>query len=123
MSEFNAGAWKEILSDQLLRVIGINIKNRRKELGYTQEQVADMMGESFSFVTVSHHERGGDHMNVGTLVTYSRVLKIPAHELIVDPVLKDKIAVTPEYYELSAEDRSKADEYIIQLWNTANDAH
>ena len=91
--------------------------------GCQKEMDVDPLGESFSFVTVSHHERGGDHMNVGTLVMYSRVLQVSIHELIADPVLRDKIAVTPEYYELSTEDRSKADEYIIQLWNTANAAH
>lgn len=111
---------KEKLSEPLLRIIGINIKNRRAELGYTQENVAAKMGKSFSRVTVSKHERGGDHMNVGTLVTYSRILQISVHDLIANPVLKDKVAVTPEYYELSVEDRTKVDEYIIQLWTAAS---
>lgn len=123
MPDFNDNSRTENPSGYLLVIIGINIRNRRKELGYTQAQVAELMGESFSSTTVSNHERGGDHMNAGTLVMYSRILRIPVHALLADPVLKEKIAVTPEYYELSDGDRVKADEYIIHLWSIARLCH
>lgn len=110
---------KNVLSEHLQVIIGINIWNRRKELGFTQAQVASQMGENYSSITVSNHERGGDHMNVATLVMYSRVLMISVHDLLAEPVLKDQIAVTPEYYELSGEDCTRADEYIILLWSAA----
>ena len=120
MPDKNTVVLQDGLSEHLQVIIGINIRVRRKELGYTQAQVAALMGETYSSVTVSNHERGGDHMNAWTLVMYSRVLQISVHDLLADPVLKDKIAVTPEYYELSEGDRVKADEYIIQLWSVAH---
>ena len=117
MPDFSVDLWKENLSARLLKIIGINIRNRRKELGMTQSQLSEKVGGNISPATVSRHENGGDHMNVGTLMAYAHALLTSVHELMADPVLKDKIAVTPEYYDLSDADRAKADEYIIRLWN------
>lgn len=119
MADRDTPTQKNALSEHLQRIIGMNLRIRRKELGYTQAQVAALMGETYSHVTISNHERGGDHMNVLTLVMYSRVLQISVHDLLADPVLKGKIAVTPEYYELSEGDCAQADEYIILLWSAS----
>ena len=54
--------------------IGKRIQNRRKKLGYTQEQLADLMNVSVQMV--SNLERGNKAIRIENLIKLSRILEI-----------------------------------------------
>lgn len=57
-----------------LRGIGRRIQSRRKQLGYTQEQLADLMNVSIQMV--SNLERGNKAIRIDNLIHLSRILDI-----------------------------------------------
>ena len=58
----------------LLQDIGKRIQQRRKALGYTQEQMAEMMNVSVQMV--SNLERGNKAIRIDNLINISRILKV-----------------------------------------------
>ncbi len=62
------------------KVIGEQIRQRRMELGYTQEKLAELCGVSTSYL--GHIERGSRLMSVSMLVILSDVLKISTDRIL-----------------------------------------
>ena len=57
-----------------LIAIGKRIQNRRKQQGYTQEQLAEMMNVSIQMV--SNLERGNKAIRIDNLINLSRILNV-----------------------------------------------
>ena len=57
-----------------LIAIGKRIQGRRKQMGYTQEQLADMMNVSIQMV--SNLERGNKAIRIDNLINLSRILDV-----------------------------------------------
>ncbi|MCD8098070.1 MAG: helix-turn-helix domain-containing protein [Lachnospiraceae bacterium] len=53
---------------------GINIRKRRKELGWTQAQLAEEMGDNMTDKTISKYERGVHTMGIQTLYDFAEAL-------------------------------------------------
>ncbi len=60
--------------DKMLKEMGQRIVARRKELGYTQEQIAEMMDVSIQMI--SNLERGNKAIRIDNLVKLSEILHI-----------------------------------------------
>lgn len=64
------------------KAIGERIKQRRSELGYTQEKLAEMCSVSTSYL--GHIERGSRMMSVNMLLILSDTLKMSTDEILFD---------------------------------------
>ena len=62
------------MDNELLQEIGKRIQNRRKSLGFTQEQIAEMMNVSVQMV--SNLERGNKAIRIDNLLSISRILQV-----------------------------------------------
>lgn len=62
------------MTEAILREIGRRIQSRRRQLGYTQEQLAEMMDVSIQMV--SNLERGNKAIRIDNLVNLSRILQV-----------------------------------------------
>lgn len=62
--------------------IGNRIRNARKNMGLSQEQLAEKCGLSVSFI--GHIERGNRKMSLETLITLCEVLNMSADYLLMD---------------------------------------
>lgn len=62
------------MNETELIAIGKRIQNRRKQLGYTQEQLAEMMNVSIQMV--SNLERGNKAIRIDNLVNLSQIRNI-----------------------------------------------
>ncbi len=62
------------MNETELIAIGKRIQNRRKQLGYTQEQLAEMMNVSIQMV--SNLERGNKAIRIDNLINLSRIMNI-----------------------------------------------
>ncbi len=60
--------------EELLKQIGARICRRRKELGYTQEQLAEMIDVSIQMI--SNLERGNKAIRIENLLKLSTVLQV-----------------------------------------------
>lgn len=60
--------------EELLKEIGVRIYERRKALGYTQEQIAEMMDVSIQMI--SNLERGNKAIRIDNLLKISKILKV-----------------------------------------------
>ena len=56
-----------------LKDIGKRIQNRRKQLGYTQEQLAEMMNVSIQMI--SNLERGNKSIRIDNLINLCQILR------------------------------------------------
>lgn len=65
--------------DEIYKKIGSNIKKYRKELGLTQQQLADRLDMSLNFI--GKIEVGYDHPSLYTLIDISNNLEIPLKDL------------------------------------------
>jgi transcriptional regulator with XRE-family HTH domain len=65
-----------------IRKIGEIIKNRRKELGLSQEQLAERVGVSYQ--QIQRYENGGSMLNVENIQRVAKALGIPV-TLFFDP--------------------------------------
>ena len=68
--------------DYLFLQLGKRIRTRRRELGMTQEILAETIGVSTSFV--GHIERGSRKPSITTLVHLANALSSSANELLRD---------------------------------------
>lgn len=78
--------------EKMLKDIGQRIVVRRKELGYTQEQIAEMMDVSVQMV--SNLERGNKAIRIDNLIKLSEILRVST-----DYILTGKHS-DAEHYEL-----------------------
>jgi transcriptional regulator with XRE-family HTH domain len=67
-------------SERLAKRLGKNIAERRKHLGWTQEQVAERVGVDAE--TISRFERGNNLPSLLTLEKLSTALRLPIGDLL-----------------------------------------
>ncbi|MBQ9994471.1 MAG: helix-turn-helix transcriptional regulator [Clostridia bacterium] len=67
--------------------IGERVKGKRRELGMTQEELADKCDVSTSYI--GHIERGSTSMSVNTLLLLSRTLNVSTDYLLYDSFSDD----------------------------------
>ncbi len=77
------------MDNTLLHDIGKRIQNRRKALGITQEQLADMMNVSIQMV--SNLERGNKAIRIDNLINLSQILKVSTDYILTGRESADDI--------------------------------
>ena len=75
------------MSEVDLKEIGKRIQNRRKQLGYTQEQLAEMMNVSIQMV--SNLERGNKAIRIDNLVNLSHILDVSTDYILTGKATAD----------------------------------
>lgn len=84
--------------------IGTRIQNRRKQRGYTQEQLADLMNVSKQMI--SNLERGNKAIRIDNLINLSRVLDISADYILTGKEISgDFQSLAAQLSRLSQRDR------------------
>ena len=84
--------------------IGKRIQNRRKQQGYTQEQLAEMMNVSIQMV--SNLERGNKAIRIDNLVNLSQILNISTDYILTGKeTAEDLEALTARIARLTEKDR------------------
>lgn len=87
-----------------LRGIGRRIQNRRKQKGYTQEQLAEMMNVSIQMV--SNLERGNKAIRIDNLINLSQILDISTDYILTGKETTDDIqALTARITQLPDRER------------------
>lgn len=98
-----------------LGAIGKRIQNRRKQLGYTQEQLADMMNVSIQMV--SNLERGNKAIRIENLIRLSEILNISTDYILTGiETAEDNSLLTTRIKQMSEKDREMIEmlvEYCI----------
>ena len=101
-----------------LIAIGKRIQSRRKQLGYTQEQLAEMMNVSIQMV--SNLERGNKAIRIDNLVNLSQILDISTDYILTGKATADDLqGLTSRLSQLSAKDR-KMIELLVDYCLTEN---
>lgn len=102
-----------------LNGIGKRIQNRRKQLMFTQEQLAEMMNVSIQMV--SNLERGNKAIRIDNLVHLSQILKISTDYILTGKATSDdNEALTSRIAQLSLKDR-KMVEMLVEYCLTENE--
>ena len=84
--------------------IGQRIQIRRKQRGYTQEQLADLMNVSIQMV--SNLERGNKAIRIDNLIKLSEILEISTDYILTGKETADDIgALNTRIEQLSERDR------------------
>lgn len=92
------------MSEADLSSIGKRIQNRRKQQGYTQEQLAELMNVSIQMV--SNLERGNKAIRIDNLINLSQILDISTDYILTGKETTDDIeALTSRIAKLPAKDR------------------
>lgn len=87
-----------------LAKIGQRIQVRRKQRGYTQEQLADLMNVSIQMV--SNLERGNKAIRIDNLIKLSEILEVSTDYILTGKETADDIgALTTRIEQLSERDR------------------
>ena len=100
--------------------IGKRIQNRRKQQGYTQEQLAELMNVSIQMV--SNLERGNKAIRIDNLINLSQILDISTDYILTGKETTDDIeALTSRIAQLPAKDR-KMIEMLVEYCLTETSA-
>lgn len=92
------------MSEADLGGIGKRIQNRRKQLGYTQEQLAEMMNVSIQMV--SNLERGNKAIRIDNLINLSQILDVSTDYILTGKETKEDLEMlTSKIALLSVRDR------------------
>ena len=87
-----------------LQEIGTRIQNRRKQLGLTQEQLAEAMNVSIQMV--SNLERGHKAIRIDNLINLSHILQISTDYILTGQETADDIqGMTAQIAALPHKDR------------------
>lgn len=87
-----------------LIAIGKRIQNRRKQLGYTQEQLAEMMNVSVQMV--SNLERGNKAIRIDNLINISQIMNISTDFILTGKQNQQDISnLSEQISDLSPKDR------------------
>ncbi|MBP3415385.1 MAG: helix-turn-helix transcriptional regulator [Clostridia bacterium] len=90
--------------DNKLKEIGKRIQIRRKQQGYTQEQLAEMMNVSIQMV--SNLERGNKAIRIDNLINLSQILDISTDYILTGKETTNDIELlTTQIIRLPAKDR------------------
>lgn len=104
------------MDDAYLQDIGKRIQNRRKQKGYTQEQLADMMNVSVQMI--SNLERGNKAIRIDNLVNLSKILNVSTDYILTGKeTVGDMTNVFSKFSGLSDRDR-KIVEVLIEMCAT-----
>ena len=96
--------WSERMNDADLTGIGKRIQNRRKQKGYTQEQLAEMMNVSIQMVSTL--ERGNKAIRIDNLINLSQILDISTDYILTGKeTAGDNQALTARITQLPDRDR------------------
>lgn len=87
------------MEQSTLKIIGSNVRKRRKLKGMTQEQLADLAGMSFSYL--GKIERGEYNVKIQTLEKVAKALECSLAALLSDSVFKD-VEMTEPVLEAAA---------------------
>lgn len=88
----------------LLEGIGRRIQQRRKQQGFTQEQLADMMNVSIQMI--SNLERGNKAIRIDNLIKLSRILNISTDYILTgEKPAGDAAGLSARIEQLSERDR------------------
>lgn len=74
----------------LLKDIGCRICHRRKQLGYTQEQLADKMDVSVQMI--SNLERGNKAIRIDNLIKISNILNVSTDYILTGIQSEDQLS-------------------------------
>ena len=100
------------MSEVDLNGIGNRIQNHRKQQGYTQEQLAEMMNVSIQMV--SNLERGNKAIRIDNLINLSRILNVSTDYILTGrATADDNEALASRIAQLSPKDR-KMIEVLIE---------
>jgi transcriptional regulator with XRE-family HTH domain len=106
------------MNDADLSGIGKRIQNRRKQLMFTQEQLADMMNVSVQMV--SNLERGNKAIRIDNLINLSQILDISTDYILTGKETTDDIGtLTARIAQLPDKDR-KMIELLVEYCLTGN---
>lgn len=99
------------MNDVDLSGIGKRIQNRRKQQGYTQEQLADKMNVSIQMV--SNLERGNKAIRIDNLINVSQILAVSTDYILTGRETADDIqGLASRISQLSRRDR-KMLEFLV----------
>ncbi len=108
--------WGENMSEVDLTGIGKRIQSRRKQQGYTQEHLAELMNVSIQMV--SNLERGNKAIRIDNLINLSRILEISTDYILTGKATSDdNEALTSRIAQLSLKDR-KMIEMLVEYCQT-----
>ena len=106
------------MSDTNLVEIGKRIQSRRKQQGYTQEQLAEMMNVSIQMV--SNLERGNKAIRIENLINLSKILEISTDYILTGKETTDDIdTLTTRIVNLPDRDRRMI-ETLVEYCLTEN---
>lgn len=95
-----------------LIAIGLRIQTRRKQLGLTQEKLADMMNVSIQMV--SNLERGNKAIRIDNLIRLSEILNVSTDYILTGKhTADDQLTLTSKMEQLTDRDR-KLVELIVE---------
>lgn len=77
------------MKDADLCGIGKRIQSRRKQLGYTQEQLAEMMNVSIQMI--SNLERGNKAIRIDNLINLSQILNVSTDYILTGKETREDI--------------------------------
>lgn len=110
--------WGKSMSEVDLCGIGRRIQNRRKQLMFTQEQLAEMMNVSIQMV--SNLERGNKAIRIDNLINLSHILDISTDYILTGKTTSnDNEALSARIAELPPKDR-KMIEMMVEYCLTEN---
>ena len=97
-------SWGDCMIEADLTGIGRRIQLRRKQQGYTQEQLAEMMNVSIQMV--SNLERGNKAIRIDNLINLSQILNISTDYILTGKETTDDIqALTAHIAQLPEKER------------------
>ena len=96
--------------------IGKNIRKRRDELGIKQEQLAEMVDLSVSYVGAL--ERGEKVPSMGTFIDIANALKVSTDTLLADCLKDGRKAESCELYEMISELPDKEKRCVLDVVRT-----
>lgn len=92
--------------------IGKRIQNRRKQRGYTQEQLADMMNVSIQMI--SNLERGIKAIRIDNLINLSAILEISTDYILTGKETADDIGALNTSIAQLTEKNRKMIEMLVE---------
>ena len=95
------------------KFIGIKIRNRRKELGLSQERLAEAIG--ITYQQLQRYEGGKGHLNTDRLQALTGALDIPMSYLF-EETSEERIKVRESDWYISQEEREFV-EYLREIDN------
>ncbi len=99
-----------------LAEIGLRISERRKQLGFTQEQLSAWMDVSVQMI--SNLERGNKAIKIDNLVKLSRILEVSTDYILTgEQTLTDANQLAEELLTLTAEQKGLL-QTILEYWKS-----